>query len=77
MSIDPKGTTPGLAAGSAPKAKVINLKCKGLNGNCTSLQATEIPVEQTQTGVAPNQRVYSCVDCGFTTSTSVGGPVHF
>ena len=77
MNMDPKGTTPGLAPGAAPKAKVINLKCKGLNGNCSSLEATEIVVEETQAGVAPSQRVYACTKCGHTSSMSVGGPVHF
>jgi hypothetical protein len=73
---DPKGTTPGLAQ-SAPAPKVINMKCKGLNGNCDSLEAREIPVEQTQAGVAPTNRYYACVKCGHTTATTVGGPVNF
>ncbi len=77
MNMDPKGTAPGLAQGAAPKVKTIHLKCKGLNGNCTSLVATEIVVEETQAGVAPSQRVYACTECGFTSSMSVGGPVHF
>ena len=73
---DFKGTSPGLAAGAIPTAKTINLKCKGQNGKCPSIQAQEIVVEQTLPNEAPRTRLYRCVSCGETTVLSVGGSIH-
>ncbi len=76
MSIDPTSTTPGLAPGVQAQPKVLNLKCQ--DPNCTSIEATEIPLaEKTRGAPMPSQRVYRCVKCGRTHSISVGGYANF
>lgn len=74
MSIDPKGTTPGLAPGAQAQPKVLNMKCQ--DSKCDSIEATEIQLgEQGRGSPAPSQRVYRCVKCGRTHSLMVGGYV--
>ena len=71
MSIDPKGTKPGLAP-QAPKQKIVNLKCR--NQDCASIEAIEIPVDtQGGPGVAPSRRMYQCTECHQTWGLPVGG----
>jgi len=72
MSIDPKGTAPGLAPGLQVDPKVLNMKCQ--DPQCDSIHATEIQVsERERNAPAPSQRIYRCVKCGRTTSLAVGG----
>jgi DNA-directed RNA polymerase subunit M/transcription elongation factor TFIIS len=72
MSIDPKGTTPGLIPGAQVEPKVLNMKCQ--DPKCNSIEVTEIQIsEQTRGTPAPSQRVYRCVKCGRTSSITVGG----
>lgn len=76
MSIDPKGTEPGLAPGAQAQPKKLNMKCT--DEKCDSLEVTEIQIsEQARGAPAPSQRVYRCVKCGRTRSLMVGGHVSF
>jgi hypothetical protein len=76
MSIDPTGTTPGLAPGAQAQPKVLNMKCQ--DPNCTSIEATEIQLGEVSRGAPmPSQRVYRCVKCGRTHSITVGGFANF
>lgn len=52
------------------KTVTISLKCKNNQKVCDSMQATEIKVDG-----APHvgQRVYRCLECGYTWSVAVGG----
>lgn len=73
MSIDPKGTQPGIIP-TAPKPKVVNLKCR-MDG-CGSVEAIEIsPAPQSENAGAPLQRMYQCTQCQGTWGLPVGG--HF
>lgn len=71
MSIDPKGTTPGLATKAEAAEKVLNMRCR--DAKCDSMQATEIKIAGPDTG----QRVYRCAKCGMTRSLNVGGAAGF
>jgi len=67
MSIDHKGTAPGLIP-ETPKEPVHFMRCK--EETCDSMEATEIRIEgQVHTG----QRVYRCTKCGRPSSVQVGG----
>ncbi len=66
MTIDPKGTTPGLAAGTQQAPKLFNMKCR--NTKCSGMQATAIQI----TG-QDAQRMYRCTTCSHTWGLNVGG----
>jgi hypothetical protein len=70
MSIDLKGTTPGLAVQEKLPDEVFNLKCRG--PKCDSIQATQIKI----TGLK-GQRTYRCIKCGHTWGLNVGGSFDF
>jgi hypothetical protein len=67
MSIDPKGTTPGLSPNAKPKEDVINLKCR--NSHCDGIEAVEIKVASGAQG----RRIYRCLKCNHTWGVPVGG----
>jgi len=71
MSIDQKGTSPGLTTGAKVEEKVHNMRCK--NERCDSMEAIEIKID------APShhgQRVYRCVKCSQPVSLNVGGSIN-
>ena len=68
MSVDPTGTTPGLAA--KPEVKELNMKCK--NPKCDSITATELKI-----GAQPGTHVYRCTKCGHTHRVALGGAAGF
>jgi len=74
MSVDPKGTTPGLKA-ETKEPKVHHMKCR--NEDCPSMQVTEIPTGGAPEGAgAAHNRLYQCVTCHLTWTLGVGGSVN-
>jgi hypothetical protein len=71
MSIDQKGTTPGLTPGTVAQEAKLNMRCK--DPSCDSIEATEIKIEQQSHS---GHRVYRCVKCGRPTSLAVGGSIN-
>lgn len=71
MSVDPKGTAPGLAPGAQAAPKILNMRCPNTTINCDSIEATEIKIES-----GDGHRLYRCVKCGYTRSLNVGGYVN-
>lgn len=69
MSIDPKGTTPGLA--KEPEVKEVNMRCKN-HPKCNSITATELKI-----GAQPGTHIYRCTKCGHTHRVTLGGAAGF
>ncbi len=67
MSVDPKGTAPGLSPQTKVDQQVIHMKCR--NPKCNSITAVEIKIPRSMS------RVYRCTDCGYVHTVSVGGAV--
>jgi len=75
MSIDPRGTTPGIIPGAEAKPKTVFMKCP--EARCSSKEVIEILIhEQARGAPVPAHRAYRCTQCGHTTSISVGGYIH-
>ena len=68
MSIDPKGTAPGLQ--KEPEESVVNIACRA--PKCKSITATVLNIN-----AAPGTHVYRCTECGYTKGVTVGGVVNF
>lgn len=68
MSVDPTGTTPGLA--SQPEVKELNMKCK--DPKCDSITAEEMKI-----GAQPGTHIYRCTKCGNTHRVTLGGAAGF
>lgn len=67
VTIDPKGTTPGLTQAN-PAPQVVNLKCK----MCPSMTATIVAAGDAASSLSHN-RWYKCTDCGYSWALNVGG----
>jgi hypothetical protein len=70
MSVDPKGTSPGLAPVSAAP-QTVSIKCK----KCPSMTAAIIAIGS-EDGPMNHQRLYRCVSCNATWGINVGGFVN-
>ncbi len=68
MSINPSGTTPGLALKAEEKPPIVSMRCKGTN--CESMEFNEIKVDGPE---HQGLRVYRCVKCGDVRTVAVGG----
>lgn len=69
MSIDPKGTQPGLAK-KPDEPETHHMKCR--NPKCGCMTATEMKI-----GGGPGQHVYRCTKCGHSWGVALGGYVGF
>jgi aspartate carbamoyltransferase regulatory subunit len=68
MTVDPKGTLPGLAVpAESEKPVTVNIRCK--NSRCTSVVAEELKIPT----ALPGQHLYRCVTCHHTWGIALGG----
>jgi len=59
-----------MADKTEPKQDVVNMRCRGSNKKCTSMQAVIIKVGGVEHA---GQRMYRCVKCNHTWGLQMGG----
>lgn len=74
MTIDPKGTQPGIMH-NAPQEKLVAMRCRF--ENCNSNTAKEVVPSVTENGVVLSNRVYQCTACMGTWTISLGGSFNY
>jgi hypothetical protein len=75
MTIDPKGTSPGLANGARVEPKKISMGCK--NEFCTSIQVVEVTPQAGVSGSSDfHNRTYQCCVCNSVWTVPTGGFVN-